>query len=43
LPLLAHPLAVNNGAGNQAPANVVEKSKLIIEYQLNAIERFRRP
>ena len=38
-PELAHPLAVNVGAGNQTFPMVVEKSKLLINvYQPNSIE-----
>ena len=31
-PELAQPLAVNSGVGNQASANLVEKSKLLINF-----------
>ena len=43
LPLLAQPLAVNRGAGNQAPPNVVEKSKLITVHQLIATAPIHHP
>jgi hypothetical protein len=39
----AQPLAVNIGEGNQAPPNVVPKSKLIIVYLLMAIEPLPHP
>ena len=47
LPLLAQPLAVKTGAGNQALPKVVERSMLIhspaILDQLNPIELKRHP